>query len=232
MLAAGITLGALLSAHRVGSPWGGVILMAWVLTGVAAQGALYRTALGLKGCGPGGFQWSGLELRLFGADGLVVIFLSILGSLALVVVLSASYGMAASGAGFVDRDPRTWAGAIDPRGQIVLGGVWLICAAALAWAWARVCLACAVTAASGRLQVLKTWPLTRHRAWPIVAAALVQSAPAIMLGFAAKHLLRSAGQSGEFAGDLAVGLICTGLWLPMSVGLMRYLYQQLSPSEV
>ena len=232
MILAGLALGALLWAHSAGSPWGGAILAVCVLTGLAAQGALYRTALGSQGCGPGGLQWSGLEWRLAAANGLTIVFLVILGSLALVVVLSASYGMAASGAGFVDRDPRTWAGAIDPRGKIVLGCVWIVCAAALAWAWARVCLACIVTAASGRLQVLRTWPLTRQWGWRIVVTTLAQSAPVLVLCLVVKYVTRSASRLGELTGDFTVGLICAGLWLPLSVGLMRYLYRQLSPSEV
>ena len=128
-------------------------------TVLIAQGALWRLALGEGRPGPGGLQWGGPELRLLAVWLLSAAFLGVLALLVFVVVLCFAYAAASAGVGFVASDAATWGPAVDARGRIVVSAVGLSGAAALVWAATRISFASSASVATGRVQVLSTWPL-------------------------------------------------------------------------
>jgi hypothetical protein len=235
LILAGFSIGAVLDAVSWGAApvWRAAWLGLALLAVVVAQGALYRLALACPGVGRGGIQWGRVEGRLLAVWALTAIFLFILGLLVFVAVLCSAYAVASAGTGFVAADPPTWAPAVDSRGRLVVGVVAMAGAAALLWAKLRICLASAATVARERVQVLSTWPVTRGMAAPILALIVLASlTPAAVL--AALYFLggRLAGGPPIVSGavNFARGMVVAGLWLPMNVGLMTYLYRRADPA--
>lgn len=230
MLCAGAVLGAVLALQlwRPRSPWRLEALLIAVAAAVMAQGGLYRLALDRGRPGPAGLQWGGVEWRLGAVLGLTAVFLSVLGMLAFVVVLAFAFGVASSGHGFVTATPATWATAVDGRGRVVVAAVGGSCFAGLIWAGVRVSFGSVASVDRGRIQMLASWPSTRRLVAPIVVGRILLAV--VPIGFAAVVLTGMAGASHPpaalyWAASLAAGLAITGLWLPLSVGLMAYLYR-------
>lgn len=236
LIAAAATIGAVLTAGSLGAPpasraaWLGLALLAATVT----RGALYRLALARPGMGPGGLQWGRTEGRLLAVWLLGAVFLFILGLLFFTALIASAYAVASAGAGFVAAEPATWAKAVDGRGRLVLGALGAAGTAALVWAALRLCLAAAASVARGRVQVLSAWPLTRRRAWRLgLALALVGAPPAALLAtlFFVGKAVASAPPIAAGAVGFAQGLVIAGLWLPMNVGLMAYLYGRLALAQ-
>jgi hypothetical protein len=229
MLLAGIAW-AIWSATRIERPnsaWATVSLFGAALALLAAQGSLWRMALGQGRPAP---RLGRTELRLLIVWLLTVTFLGVLGLLLFVGVLCAAYAVASAGAGFVVADPSTWAPAVDSCGRVVVSILGLSGGAGLVWAASRIALAWAATMAEQRVQVLSTWPLTKRRAWLIaLSKILVGAGPATLLLSVA--LARRSRWGAEphsiWLLSLADGLVIAGLWLPLNIGLMTYLLARL-----
>ena len=208
----------------------GAWLAAATIAGVMAQGALYRAALARPGIGPGGLQWRGPEWRRLAAGLLTAAFLAVLVLLALTAVICAAYAVASTGSGFNYAVPDAWSGAVDWRGHLVVDAVALAAAAGIVWAMARISLAAATSVAGGRVRVLSTWAMTRRSALPVLLGWTASIAVFLTLTCLLAPLSRSATAPVAFVADLALGVGVGGLWLPMSVGLMAYLYRCVAPS--
>jgi hypothetical protein len=211
-----------------GAPWRFVALLICLATVLVAQGALYRLALDAGRPGPGGLQWERLEWRLAAVLGLSLLFLFILGLLAFVVVMSFAFALASAGRGFIVALPMTWAGAVDGRGRAVMTVVAGLAAVGLVWAATRISLGPAASVATGRIQVLASWPKTRGLVLPIVAARVVLGAVPIGVAVAIFAWTARGAATGSWlavAGGVAGGICLTGGWLPTSAGLMAYLYR-------
>jgi hypothetical protein len=235
LILAGVSIGA----FRAAAGWGAGPIWTAAWLGLAlgaitvARGALYRSALDRPRAGPGGLQWGRVETRLLAVWLLGAVFLFILALLAFVAWLCCAYAVASAGTGFVAADPATWAAAVDGRGRWVVGAAAGAGAAGLLWAEIRLCLAAAATVARERVQVLSAWPMTRRRVWLIlVPIVLISLAPAALLAALIFLGPRLAGGSFliEHAVNLAQGAVVAGLWLPMHVGLMAYLYRRGDPA--
>jgi hypothetical protein len=215
-----------LSPH---SPWRGAVLLVLAAAAVAAEGGLYRLALGAGRPGPFGLQWGAAESRLAATWALSLLFLGVLGLLAFVAVLSLAFAVASAGHGFVVAEPATWARAVDGRGRAVVMAAASLCLAGMIWAGARISLGSAATIARGRIQVLATWPLTRGLVWTIVLGrAILGAAP---IGLAIAILVTTGRTEGatlaaRCAAGLAAGAAVMGLWLPFSTGFMAYCYER------
>jgi hypothetical protein len=207
------------------SPWRFVTLSLALAAVVMAQGGLYRQALAAGAPGPAGLQWGLAECRLSGVWALTAVFLSVLGLLAFIVVLSFAFAIASSGKGFVVALPMTWARGVDGRGRLVMAIVAGFCLIGLTWSAIRVSLAAAATVARGRLQVLASWPTTRGVVWPIVIGKAVLAV--VPIGFAVAALHWGGGTVGvawPFA--IAAGVAVAAVWLPLNAGLMAFYYQR------
>jgi hypothetical protein len=232
MLVTAMALGApwALGLWSPRSPWRLAALLAVVGAAAMAEGALYRLALGKGRPGPGGLQWSRVEWRLGAVWGLTAAFLFVLGLLAFVVVLAAAFGVATSGRAFVMAVPATWAGAVDGRGRLVLAVVAALCLAGLVWAGTRIALGATASVDRDKVQLLATWPATRRLVAPILLGRLSVGVVPIGVAWAAIWAVRRLGHPPSillWAASLAAGLAVAGLWLPLSVGLMAYLYRRL-----
>ena len=210
------------------SPWRLAALAASLAAVVMAQGGLYRQALAVGAPGPAGLQWGMAENRLGAVWALTAVFLSVLGMLAFVVVLSFAFAIASAGKGFVTALPMTWARGVDDRGRAVMAIVAGLCLVALTWSAMRLSLAAAATVAQGRLQVLASWPTTRGVVWPIVICKFVLALGP--LGFAIGVLAWGARvSSAPWLSGLAAAAV-TLVWLPLNAGLMAYFYQRATTS--
>ena len=160
---------------------------------------------------------------------LTLAFFAVLASLLFVVFLSSAYAVASAGTGFDATNVRTWAQAVDDRGRVVLAVIAAIGLSLLSWAMTRVALAPAATVASGRVQVLSAWPLTRRIGWSLLGARLTISAPAAGVAVLATRAPRVSGAAmapGAWMLGALAGLIIGGLWLPLNTGLMAYIYRR------
>lgn len=195
-----------------------------VLAVTVECGALWRLSLGAGRLGFGGLQVGWVEMRLAAATALSFLFMMILGLLAFIVLLAFAYAAAASGHGFVSSDVATWAKAVEDRGRAVVLVVAFACAVCLVWAFGRISLAAPASVRRGRVQVLATWPLTKGRVWPMAAASLlVMAIPTLLIvGLARVGVL--AGPGAAAAASAAAAVVAAGLWLPLNVGLVTYLY--------
>jgi hypothetical protein len=231
MVLAGGLFGALWAGGMLtpGSPWrwGSLILVLGAVT--IALGALYRLALRQETPGPAGLQWRRAEWRLSAVLVLSLVFLSILGLLAFVVILSFAFAVASAGHGFVTALPMTWGAAVDGRGRAVMTVVWALVLSGMGWAALRLSLAPATSVARERVQVLASWPITRGLVLPILAAQILLGAAPLGL---ASALLAGLSRSSHppplalWSGSLAAGLLVAGGWLPLSAGLMAHLYRR------
>ena len=212
------------------SPWR-LVALAGVAASVAmAEGALYRTALEQGRPGPAGLQWGRPEWRLGAIWGLSLAFLFVLGLLAFVAVLATAFGVATSGPGFVMALPATWAGAVEGPGRWILAVVAALCLAGLVWATTRIALGAAASVDREKVQLLATWPATRRLVAPILLGRLVLGG--VPIGFAGVVIWAASRGAHPppmlvWAACLAAGLAVAGLWLPLSVGLMAYLYREI-----
>lgn len=212
------------------SPWRLEVLLAAAAAAVMAEGALYRIALGKGRPGPAGLQWGRPEWRLGAVWGLTASFLFVLGMLAFVVVLATAFGVATSGRGFVMALPATWTAAVDGRGRAVVGLVGALCLAGLIWAGTRIALGAAASIDRGRVQLLATWAASRRLVLPILLGRALLGVGPIGFAWALLWAVSRGGQRPDglllWTASLAAGLALAGLWLPLSVGLMAYLYRR------
>ncbi|HEY7851790.1 MAG TPA: hypothetical protein VIB82_02370 [Caulobacteraceae bacterium] len=191
--------------------WLGIAMAAMLV----ARGALWRLVLAREGRGPGGLQLGAVEARLVAVWALSGVFLAVLALLLFVALLCFAYAAASAGPGFDPARVMTWAPAVDGRGRILLGAVAALGAVGMIFAAARVSLAEAASIGGGRVQVLSTWILTRRLVWPILAGnGAIALLPAVAV------LLAPAGVGWRL---VAAGVVA-GVWLPMSIGLMAYVF--------
>lgn len=203
------------TAFAIGLAGGGPLAWSAALAlALMARGGLWRLARGQGRPGPGGVQFGAMEFRLAAVWVLTVLFLVILGLLAVVVTLCGAYAAASAGKGFNPAVVASWAPAIVGGGRVLLGAIAFLCILGLAYGAGRLSLAEAASVDRGKVQVLASFALTDGRALGIVLANVVLAAPAIGL------VLGVHGRPGAWAAGLTIGC----LWLPMSVGLMAYDY--------
>lgn len=187
---------------------------------VMTWGALFRVALLDANPGLLGLRFGATEARLICALALRAAFLTIIFLLAFTVLLAFAYASASAGHGFVSSDVRTWAGAADARGRVVMALAAVACAGFWLWAQARTALAAAATVARGRVQVLAAWPLTRSRAISVLFVQFACALPGVVLLWAASAL-----ESWSFL--LCAVATLAGVWLPLTAGAGAYLYRVL-----
>lgn len=225
----------------------GGLLAAYLLAAVMAQGALFRFArepdrpdLRNPSIGPGGFQWGAIEGRLLAVILLRALLFGLLGALFLTVLAAIYVGMAAAeaGPGFAVASQARWRPTLDALGWTVVSGVGLAGLAGLGWVALRLYLAFPATVARDQVQLLSTWVLTRTRVLRILAATILIALPSLGVTLVARTgrgLLMSVGWGDQrlVAGicSLITGVGHTFLILPLSVGLMTYLYDRLGPED-
>ncbi len=150
------------------------------------------------------------------------IFLCILLSLVLVVAACLGYGTESAGVGFKGQDPTTWMKAVDGRGRIVLDVVAVVGSTGMAWVAGRIGLFVVATVAAGRIQMLSTWPLTRGRAWHLIAALVLALGPVglVMAVLAAGNLVQPP------ISHVAQAVMALVIGMPLFVGVTAHFFQR------
>jgi hypothetical protein len=184
-----------------------------------ARGALWRLVTGPAIARVDRF--GAVELRLAAVWALSVLFLAVLAVLLLVALLCFAYAAASAGRGFDPANVVTWAPAVSQKGGLLVSAAAILGAAGLVFAAARISLAEAASIARRRVQVLSAWALTRGRVAPILIGNAVLALPPAVAFILPPA--QSAG-SGMIAARVLQSLVLAGLWLPMNVGLMAYVF--------
>lgn len=230
LLIATAGLAVLVTARDLAMLVGG--LAVYLLGGIAAQGALFRLALSDAGPdvrenGPWGLQWRGLETRL-AAVGLLVGVILGFGAIVAGMVLNVLF-LVLNGAPATEAAATTASLAdLTPTQQFLFKAAGLVAVALLLVLSARLSLAGPATAADGRLRLLHSLELTRGAVLPVVGATLVINLPIIAMQVLAG--LYTAGAGGAVAvapTQMIVGVVSTFFYVPVSVGLLSYIYQRL-----
>jgi hypothetical protein len=218
-----------------------------VVTQYPTYGSVFRLAFGPEHPGDErfnlahhGLQWRGIELKMLGSGALILLFsiaLTVLMALVLLSGLGAllyAHGVPFSQALKAD-DAFQAAG---PEGlQLHVIGT-SIMQLVLMFVWIRLSLAYAATADSGRVQVFRTWKLTRGNFWRLLATTLVLELPsALIMVVGAGSGLALDGKSAPLApGETFIySLICGG-WagaaaMPLAAGVQAYFYRNLKTTD-
>jgi hypothetical protein len=111
----------------------------------------------------------------------------------------------------------------------VVAVVGAICLAGLIWAATRIALGAAFSIDKGKVQLLATWPSTRRLVAPILLGRVLLGLGPIGVALVLLWSISRADHPPAvvvWTASLAAGLALAGLWLPLSVGLMAYLYRR------
>ncbi|MEP3071623.1 hypothetical protein [Maricaulis sp.] len=229
-----------------------LLSLATVVASVALSAASLRLAVRGEMTGWLGLQLGREELRLF-AVYLLTGFLVVIVFILVFLFWGTLFGTVTMGA--LERagiDPE--ASGFDVAGATQYMGTsdWVVVIAAgvaglaiVTWLSARLVLALPATIATGRIQVMKAWPLSDRNGWRIAAALLLAGLPLTLGELALYEILstvlghRLIDVSALIAADLSgtPGLARVreyGLWLglfaglnyPVMSGLYAYLYQK------
>jgi len=191
---------------------------------LVARGAVWRLALNQGRPGPGGLQFGAAEGRLAAVSALIGLFLGILVLLLVVGLLCLAYAAAAAGRGFDPANVATWAKAVDARGRLMVSVATVVGTGAIIVAAIRLSLAEAASVAGGKVQVLSSWGLTRGRVAAIAAGNLLLAVP--VAGVLLAKLAAMGANTGAIVWSVACAVVLAGVWLPMHVGLMAYVYER------
>jgi hypothetical protein len=208
----------------------------WTVLVIAAPlwAGLYRLELGgaaRRGLGPAGLQFGMAEIRLIVLSGAFLgatlfVWLPVVAVSALVFVLFRGAGEASLGLlGHVRVS------------FLIVTAIWLAALGGFAWACARAAFAPVATVGKRRLVAQEAWALGRGRVTTVLAAWTLAQAPAALalalLGLMDSMQLKDpvAGALGRWplvdaaVGGAALGLVVAFLQLPLTVGVLGYLYR-------
>ena len=244
LLGGGVTLA--FRSHDFAHGW--LLFAAYLLAAVMARGALFRIWHAERrpddqALAPGfsGFQWGAIEWRLLGVVLLRGLLFGLFGALFLTVLAAIYVGMAAAETArdFAVAVHAGWRPSLDPLGWTVVSAVGLAGTVGLCWIGLRLYLAFAATVAVGRVQLLSAWGLTRGHVWRIFGSLVLVLSPwfgVVVLARVGRGVLTSGGAGDPRTIAAASSLIMSFgqafLALPLSVGLMIYLYDRLGPEDV
>jgi len=201
------------------------------LFGVIAQGALYRLAFADAHdgdpefrIGPLGLQWGKPEMRLLGAD-LLLVFLFFIALLfwAIILIVTLGASMFVNGTTAAPLSPTP-----QQASQMLLVFVPLILPTL--FVYVRICLYGAATVAERKISVFSTWRLTRGNAWPILGALLLIAIPIAVLNLLSA--LPGEPKAATIVLELLTCILDAFLIRPMYCGLYAHIYSQLRTTAV
>ena len=192
--------------------------------------------------GQSGFQWGKPEWRFLGAN-LVVAFVLILelcAAFLIGVLICVVTGLPAKIS--ATATPQEMAQALGPGGAAAMALLMIGLFASLLYTYVRLSLAPAATLSRGKVEVFSTWKLTAGQAPRMFAATLLSLWPTFAEMALRGVLFSILGGKGAAGGavhlampqSLIVGAVSGGILafvqLPVSVGLVAYLYRGLRPA--
>jgi hypothetical protein len=205
------------------------------------NGAIFRLAFAKEAgdrpdfrLGTLGLQWRGMEWRMLAASLLLAVFFILVGLLAAVAVSAVIFGvMMARGVPLTTQiDPTKLLPMLGPVGEGAIQLVFFIAVAVMAFLTVRLSLVMVASAVSGRVQVLKSFPLTRGHFWTVFGLRLALWLPAVVLGALLLGGLGEQSQAGLSAGPafaiaLVMGVFSAGVLAPLLAAALAYFYKNL-----
>ena len=188
-----------------------------------------------------GLQWRGIELKMLGAGALILLFSVVLTILMVLILMGGLGGLLYAhsiplATIMKTGDPFDAAGAdglqLESFGKTLIEFVLMV-------VWVRLSLAYAATADSDRVQVFRTWKLTRGNFWRLFLTTLVLELPsALIMGVGAAGTNMALGAKSAPlapAETFLYSLVCGG-WLgaaamPLAAGVQAYFYRNLKTAD-
>lgn len=206
----------------------------YVLSGLVAQGALYRISLAGAGAepaehnGPAGFQWRALETRLVAVGLLATALMAIVAIIAVFLVSALLVGLVGVPAATAAASPEMLMAGLSSTGALIFNAAALVCVGGLLVLSARLSLAAPATAAEQRVRFLSSIGMTRGSVLRILGATLLINLPIIIMQSLA-GLFGDLTKNPETTlwSQLIVGVISTFFYVPISVGMTSYIYRRL-----
>lgn len=188
-----------------------------------------------------GLQWRAIELKMLGAGALILLFSVILTILMVLILIGGLGGLLYAHSiplSMVMKtgDPFDAAGAdgqqLKDFGQTLIGFVLLVVGL-------RLSLAYAATADSGRVQVFRTWKLTRGNFWRLFLTTLVLELPSALImwvGSAGANMAVGAKPAPLAPAETFLYSLVCGGWLgaaamPLAAGVQAYFYRHLKTAD-
>jgi hypothetical protein len=220
---------------------------ALLFTAYSVYGSVVRLAFGAEHSddprfrlGPMGLQWRGMELKMFGATLLVMLFVFILSLLATIAIMAPVMGtvMAKGGAlttsSALNMTQADMTKQFGSTGAAILSVGMLVAQLAITFVVTRLSLYMVATGESGKISVLRTWKLTRGHFLQIFATSVVIGLPTVLIiSVGAGAGLSLNGQPAPLApGETFLYSLVCGGWagaaaMPLSAGVQAYFYRNL-----
>lgn len=205
------------------------------------NGAVFRVAFAKEAgdrpdfkLGVLGVQWRAMEWRMLGASALTLVFFVLIGALAVVAVCAVIVGvwMARDVPIATLTDQARVLAAIGPVGRTAIDVVSLVVCAVILFFAVRLSLAVVASAVTGKVQVLRSWPLTRGHFLALFMTRLALWLPAFILG---SLLVGGLGDvtktppapAAAFAVALTMGVVSAGVLAPLMSGALAYFFRSL-----
>ena len=221
-------------------------LLGLLVTKYATYGAVIRLAYGGEHTddpdfrlGGLGLQWRRMELRMFGADMLLGVFLLILATLLAIAIFAPVFAMVMSrGAPPANLTWPQLQQMIGANGMTAVTVGELVLRMVLAFVLIRLSLYLPATAVGGRIAIFRTWQLTRGQFWRIFASTAVIALPTLLfmsIGVGAGLSLDGKPTPLEPGETFLYSLICGG-WagaaaMPLAAGVQAYFYRHLKTAK-
>ncbi|MDP1736375.1 MAG: hypothetical protein Q8L23_02930 [Caulobacter sp.] len=201
---------------------------------VMAQGALYRLALEGAGAepadrnGPLGLQWRWLETRLAMVIILLLLVLAISATVMVFFLVVALLGIVGGEAAITAASPEALMAGLSPMAVLAFNSGVLLAFLGLLVVIMRLAMAAPATAATGRLQFLRTLPLTRGSVMRLMLAVLLVNLPIFAVQGLAWGYIRITGEQG-FApwADGVTAALTPAFFIPIAIGMTSYIYLRL-----
>jgi hypothetical protein len=217
---------------------GGALLA--VIGSLATSGAIFRIAFAKEAgdrpgfrLGPLGVQWGAMEWRMLGATLLLLLFFILVGALVVVALCALVAGLTiAKGVPLSSPpNPDQMIAALGTTGTAAIDVVGVLLYGLMIFFAGRLALAVVASAVSGKVQVLKSFALTRGHFWSILLTFVILQAPVVIIGAALRSGLGDVGTpappAAAFAIALAMGVFTAGVLAPLLAAALAYFYRNL-----
>ncbi len=224
---------------------------AGLVTAVIVQGSVFRLAfVDLHGDDPAfrpgnlGIQWRSMEWKLLAAGALQLLLMALLGVLCAIPVAATAIGiLIAKGVQpSATLTAETLAAGLGNDGMAAVGLVFLFTWSVFIVLIIRLSLVQAMTAESGRVSVLRSWPVTRNNVAGLFLTTILISLPMAGLQRIIPEMVSEVTTMGItpsprfpagpaiVAGGL-VGILSAAVFEPLLLAAMAYYYRNLKAPE-